>query len=184
MISFSKKGGVRGEPPGSHQKIENFLSFLFKVPIQQYNNTTMPVYFGLPITCQETYRIFDIDLEMVKRDLIERKNINPRFADVCCFADELNKHFKQCGKKVRLFSTDKGQFVLGYEIAEVSDVWTKFINMDELVILLAKLKSQFGEEMLDLKADLKKVTLEYMEGDEENPDTVSFPTPYVISFNG
>jgi hypothetical protein len=144
----------------------------------------MPVYFGLPVTCQEAYRIFGIDLEMVKRDLIERKNINQRFMNVWYFADELNKHFEQCDKKIRLFSTDKGQFVLGYEIAEVSDVWNKFINMDELVILLAKLKSQFGEEMLDLKADLKKVTLEYMEGDEDNPETVSFPTPYIISFNG
>ena len=144
----------------------------------------MPVYFGLPIKCQEAFRIFGIDMEMIKRDLIERKKINVRLMSVYDFADELNNHFEHRGKKVRLFSTDKGQFVLGYEIKEVSDVWYKFINMDELVILLEKLKSQFGEEMLDLKADIKKVTLEFMEGDEENPEIVNFPTPYVISFNG
>ena len=144
----------------------------------------MPVYFGLPIKCQEAFRIFGIDIELIKSDLIERKKIHPRYMGGWEFAIELNKHFEQCKKKVRLYSTDKGQFILGYVMKEVADVYNNFINMDELVILLAKLKSQFGEEMLDLNADLSNVTLEYMEGNNKNPHVVNFPTPYVISFNG
>jgi hypothetical protein len=140
----------------------------------------MPVYFGIPLTCNEAFRIFGLDFEIIKQQLMVKNNWKREFIHDYYFRDGINDYFIKMSKKIRLYSTDKGQCIVGYIIEEPSDVWEKFINVDEFMTLLIKLKSQFAEEILDLKADLSEVTLEYMEGE---PEIVRYPAPYIISYN-
>ena len=88
-------------------------------------------------------------------------------------------HFKDASVNIKIFNTDKGQYIIGYELTEVSDVWNKFINMEEFIILILKLKKQFYDEMQVLNADLTEVTLEHMEGESE---IVKNPVPYIIDY--
>ena len=88
-------------------------------------------------------------------------------------------HLKDASVNIKIFNTDKGQYIIGYELKEVSDLWNKFINMDELIILILKLKKQFYDEMQILNADLAEVTLEHMEGEHE---IVKNPVPYIIAY--
>jgi len=160
----------------------------------------MPLYFGLPVTCEEAYRIFGleigdvssesldclcidrIDLENLKQELAKKKIYMTRdngWPLERVFAGDLNEHFIKHAKNIHLFDTCDGQFVLGYKIQEATDC-NGFIDVDHFTILLAKLKSQFGEEMSDMKADLSEVEIKYIQRD---PEIVKYPTPRVICFD-
>lgn len=141
----------------------------------------MPVYFGIPVSCKEAFRIFGLDIESVKNRLIER-GIKKSWISDCYFIEDLNKHLETYPVKIQVYSTDKGQNIIGYEVEEPSNVWSKFINVDDFVTLLIQLKVKFSEEMATIGADLSEVTLEYMEGDDENPEKVKNPSPYIISY--
>ena len=138
----------------------------------------MTVYFGLPVSCKEAIRIIGLNLELL---IIQLKNKYKNIGDYIdpYIIEGINDYFNQQFLKIKIFGTDKGQYIIGYELTEVSDVWNKFINMDEFIILILKLKKQFYDEMQVLNADLTEVTLEHMEGE---PEIVKNPVPYIIAY--
>ena len=80
---------------------------------------------------------------------------------------------------MRVFYTDKGQCIIGYEIGEVSNFSKKFIDVDQLMVLLGSLKELFTMETEKYWENFKVVLLEHM---EDEPEIVSFPVPYVIEY--
>ena len=139
----------------------------------------MTVYLGLPITCKEAIRILGLNLD----NIINEIRIKYKYPGNSYFPDyhiinDINEYLR-LSTKIKIFPTDKGQWIIGYEIKEPSDVWIKFINVDEFVINIINLKTQFTKEMEILKADLSQVTLEHMEGDQE---VVKNPIPYIIEW--
>ena len=93
----------------------------------------------------------------------------------------LNDFFIDNSTNIRIIPTDKGMYIIGYMINETSDVWNKFINMDEFIILIINLKTLFMQETQKLNADMSNVELAYMEGDLI-PEIVKNPVPYIISW--
>ena len=139
----------------------------------------MTVYFGIPLTCYEAVRILGLNINTIINDIkVKRKCVDDYH--VIHITEELNEYLR-VSTKIRIFYTDKGQCIIGYEIVELSDLWKKFINADEFVIRIVTLKTQFTKEMEILKADLSQVTLEHMEAE---PEVIKNPIPYVIAFNG
>jgi hypothetical protein len=138
----------------------------------------MTVYFGLPVTCNEAIRIFGLNLETIINYIKINKKYTGTYYDPY-IVEYINMHFKDASVNIKIFNTDKGQYIIGYELKEVSDLWNKFINMDEFIILILKLKKQFYNEMRVLNADLAEVTLEHMEGE---PEIVKNPVPYIIAY--
>ena len=138
----------------------------------------MTVYFGLPVTYNEGIRIFGLNLELIMNYIKTHCKYTGTYYNPFII-EYLNMHFKDASVNIKIFNTDKGQYIIGYELTEVSDVWNKFINMDEFIILILKLKKQFYDEMQVLNADLTEVTLEHMEGESE---IVKNPVPYIIDY--
>ena len=139
----------------------------------------MPVYFGLPLTIEESFRLLKLNFEDILNEIMTKHKLSRHSYLDCYFIDYLNKYFKECSVNMKIFYTDKGQCIIGYEIKEPSNVWNKFINVDEFIILLSNLKTEFALESLDLDIDFSVVTLEYMEGE---PEVTSYPAPFVISY--
>jgi len=81
---------------------------------------------------------------------------------------------------MRLFYTDKGQCIVGYKIKEASIFEAKFVKVSDFITLLARLAECFARETNDHKENFREVTLEHM---EDEPETVSFPEPYIIEYN-
>ena len=139
----------------------------------------MPVYFGLPLTIEESFRLLKLNFEDILNEIMTKHKLSRHSYLDCYFIDRLNKYFKERSVNMKIFYTDKGQCIIGYEIKELSNVWNKFINVDEFIILLSNLKTEFALECLDLDIDFSVVTLEYMEGE---PEVTSYPAPFVISY--
>ena len=59
----------------------------------------------------------------------------------------MNKYLKM-NTTIQIFLTDKGQYIIGYEIEEPSNVWSKFINIDNFI-------NKFSEEICYIKCRLK-----------------------------
>ena len=132
----------------------------------------MPLYFGLPLTIEEICRI----LKLNDKD-IQYEDLDPyylKYLAVNRYLDELSLDIR-----IRVWPTDKGQNVLGYQIEQTDDVWRRFCSADELIMLLIKLKTRFAVEITKLNADISEVRLEYMEGE---PQTKYNPDPFVISW--
>lgn len=129
----------------------------------------MPLYFGLPVTLEEACRILDIGFD----ESID--NYYEIYLKVNKFLE------KDLSSDIRVYSTDKGQYVVGYKIKETDDVWDEFCSADKLIMMLVNLKAKFAKEMTRLEADLSEVTLEYMEGE---PKIVFNPEPFVMSWHG
>jgi hypothetical protein len=53
----------------------------------------MPVYFGLPVTCQEVIRLFNLDLELVKRKIIQEYKLSEHMFMDYYYAGYLNDFF-------------------------------------------------------------------------------------------
>lgn len=98
----------------------------------------------------------------------------------CYFIDYLNKFFIDLEMKMRVFYTDKGQCIIGYEIVEVSNFSKKFLNADQLIVLFGSLKELFTMETEKYWENFKEVLLEHM---EDEPEIVFFPVPYVIEYS-
>jgi len=110
----------------------------------------MPLYFGLPVCCDEAYCIFGLDLEYYIDKVIEEKNIKREQVHYYYLIEYVRVYLKKNNTKIKIHSTDKGQYIIGYEIKEVSDISNSFINADEFVDLLVNLKIQFTNEMNEL----------------------------------
>jgi hypothetical protein len=139
----------------------------------------MTLYLGLPITTYEAFRLLNLNYENIFNKIIVKHKLTINSYLDCYFIDYLNNYFKECSVNIRIFYIDKGQCIFGYELKEPSNVWNKFINIDEFIILVEKLRRDFSIETRNLDIDLKEVTLEYMEGE---PETVNYPSPFVISY--
>lgn len=132
----------------------------------------MTVYFGFPVSYQEAFRILKQSLE--PKDFYSGSDI----------LNKLNEYFSKKNVEIRLFTTDKYQFIIGYEIPEIGDVWHKFVNVYEFINLLGQLREKFSIEMKLLDADISEIRIEYMEGDNEEPSNlIKNPIPYVISYS-
>jgi hypothetical protein len=140
----------------------------------------MPLYFGLPLTCQEAFRLFDLDFEQVKFDIIEKHKLRENMYMDCYFVDHLNCFFKREALTMKTFYTDKGQCIIGYELARLSGFQRNLINVSDFITLLETFKSSFAREIEKYKENFREVALEHM---EDEPETVSFPEPYIIEFN-
>ena len=139
----------------------------------------MPVYLGLPLHFLETFRILGIDYTKTIIELVNKNNLKNNDYVSPYIYDELNNYLKNKDVNLRIYNTDKGQIILGYEIHEPSDVWDKFTNVDEFITLLGDLKIMFNNEIKKLDGNLEKVIIHHMEGEDE---IVNFPIPYIISY--
>lgn len=140
----------------------------------------MPVYFGLPLTLEETYRILNLDFESISNEIRKNHNLSKNTYIWCELFDFLNTYLEKQYVNIRIYTTDKGQCIFGYIIEEPSDVWNKFINIDQFIILLINQKTSFVLETQKLNANLSKVELEHMEGEST---IVYYPIPYIIEYN-
>jgi hypothetical protein len=135
----------------------------------------MPLYFGLPITTREAFRIFEVDIENTINEILKRKKWGRERIMDCHLVPILNDYFQSRHMNLQMFINDKGHCVLGYIIKKN---WNDFINVDQFIILLCNLKTQFVVETLQLGANLSNVLLEHVECRSE---MVNNPVPYIIS---
>ncbi len=145
----------------------------------------MPTYFGLPLNLNEIIRILNIstiidntfELIMNKQHNKNRQLYDYEINNFKFY--EIRKYVKS-HTKLDLFVTDKGQYILGYKIIQIADVWNNFVDADQLIEILKKLKIDFEEDMLTLNAELFHVELERMENDNIY---VNYPKPFIIQWD-
>jgi len=143
------------------------------------------LFFGIPVTLEEAYRIFGVDIENATEEIVLRhKCLGMHHAIQAHLNDYMCTYLGKKAVKLKVISTDKGQHVIGFKIEEDISPWKRFIirspkNVDDFIALLKDLKELFYEEMGKCNADLSVVTLEIMEGE---PEVVNNPMPYIISF--
>lgn len=122
-------------------------------------------YFGLPLNVCEIYRLLNLE------DKYDPTNYSFRQVEY------IQNLLKSKNVKMSVHSTDKGQYILGYTIPEIHDVWNNFCKADELIDILFNLKKLFYEETIQLNINLHNVTFEHMEGD---PCLVAEAKPVVV----
>lgn len=124
----------------------------------------MPIYFGLPVSLEEAYRLFDED-------------------DEDDYGENLNDFFKKENMKMRAYSTDKGQYIIGYVIhsdpIEGFDGKNGMKEVDSFIILLTNLKTLYHTEINKYKKNFKNVTLQAIENESIE---VEYPQPYIIDW--
>jgi len=142
----------------------------------------MPVYFGLPLTLIEIIRILGLDND---ENIDKIKNEHSRYYG-CYLCDYLNKVLMnkqdklEVHKIIQIYPTDKGQYVLGYEVVEVANVWDNLLSVDNMIILLFELKNKFKKDVTLLNIDLSYVSIEHMEG---YPTYEKNPEPYILEWS-
>ena len=75
--------------------------------------------------------------------------------------------------------TDKGQYILGLEVEGVTCRSDKFLSVDDAIIKIMQLKKKVMELVAAAGLDMATFPLDKME-EEENPERVSSPQPYLI----
>jgi hypothetical protein len=121
----------------------------------------------------ETIRILGLDYDLIIKEI--KKSYTGTYFEPY-IVEYINKYLSN----IQLHSTDKGQYILGYEIKDVSVFNKNFINVDEFIIKIINLKTEFAKEMSKLNADLRQVTLEHL---EDEPEIVNNPIPYIIGWD-
>lgn len=142
----------------------------------------MPIYFGFPVTCQEAFRLFSLDYEQAKCDIMQKYNLKEnRYMD-CHFLEYINNFFKGKNMEMRVFYTDKGQCIVGYKIENASVFERKFVKVSEFADMLEKLSSRFWSEITiaDCEGNFNTIVLEHM---EDEPEIVEGFEPYIIEFH-
>ena len=124
----------------------------------------MPVYFGFPVTIREAFRLFNLQFD----EDIPKFNLDL----------QLNMHLDKFGLDICMYNISKDMYIIGYTIDEISNVWSKYINVDELIILLTSLKIKFANDITKYGANFSKIKIEYAE--EEKSEIIHFPVPYII----
>jgi hypothetical protein len=101
----------------------------------------------------------------------------------CHFVDYANEFF--AGKKLdmRVFYTDKGQCIVGYELKSLSVFEKNFVTCKHLMYSLKHYETLFWYEVknIDCSINFNKVVLEHMEDEPEIIDWVY--SPYVLEFH-
>jgi hypothetical protein len=142
----------------------------------------MPIYFGLPVTCRETFRLFSLDFEQAKCDIMQKHRLTENSYMDCYFVDYANNFFKEKNTEMRVFYTDKGQCIVGYKIENTSVFERKFVKVSDFANMLTNLTTRFWYEIkiINCEDNFNKITLEHM---EDEPETVEGFDPYIIEFN-
>lgn len=143
----------------------------------------MPLYFGFPVTCQEAFRLFNLDFEQVKCDIMQKHNLTENMYMDCFFVDYANEFFEGKDIGMRVFYTDKGQCIVGYELKSLSVFEKNFFTAKHLMYSLHHFETKFWYEVkkIDCKENFNKVVLEHM---EDEPETVTEVChPYVLEFH-
>jgi len=142
----------------------------------------MPIYFGFPVTCQEAFRLFSLDFEQAKCDIMQKHKLTENSYMDCHFVDYANDYFKREKMEMRVFYTDKGQCILGYKIENASVFESKFVKARDFANILYNLTKRFRQEIAikNCKKNFNNITLEHM---EDEPETVEDGEPYIIEFN-
>ena len=81
---------------------------------------------------------------------------------------------------IGLWSVDKGLYILGLEIPELSNLWDNFVQVEDALILILQAKKTLVTALKESHADLSEFNIEPMEGE---PKRVYNPEPYLISCN-
>jgi hypothetical protein len=141
----------------------------------------MPLYLGFPVTCKEAFRLFNLDFEQVKCDIMQKYRLSENMYMDCYFVDYANEFFKGKNLDMRVFYTDKGQCVVGYEIKELSAFQKKYLTSKHLMYSLHHFESHFWYEvdLTGCKKNFNNITLERM---EDEPEIVEDADPYIIEF--
>lgn len=138
----------------------------------------MSTYFGLPLNLDEIIRILNISTLIENTfESLTRQPKNYEIIHIKYY--QIKKYIKSCSK-MDLFETDKGQYILGYEIKQIRDVYNNFTSVNKLIEILRQLKTDFEEDIIILNADLFHVELERMENDNIY---VNYPEPCIIQWN-
>ena len=74
---------------------------------------------------------------------------------------------------------DKNVSLLGLEVKEVSNIWSRYTSVDESIMLIMKYKIMFVELIQKSGIDISEVEIECMESE---PIFVKNPPPYVFAF--
>jgi hypothetical protein len=111
----------------------------------------MPVYFGIPLRSEEAFRLFNLNFEEERNKIMKKHKLTQNMYMDCYFIEYLNFCFKNMSIDIRAFYTDKGQFIIGYEINELSIFNKKYINVNKLIIILEDLTQKFKIETRNLK---------------------------------
>ena len=91
---------------------------------------------------------------------------------------DMQQHVKAQG--LNLYNIDKGLLVLGYGLKELSNYGTKYVSVDETLILILQYKQRLTDTLTAAKVDLSNFDIEVMESE---PIRVSNPQPYVMTFD-
>jgi hypothetical protein len=106
------------------------------------------MYLGIPITLKEGYQIFHIDYDLATDEILKKRHWGKdRFIDGHLI-DYANNYFIKQSTNMRVFSTDKDQYIFGYEIKDTSNL----INVDEFIVLIINKKAMFAQEIKLLNA--------------------------------
>lgn len=133
----------------------------------------MPLYFGLPVSINEAFRIVGINIEGLLNEIVKEKEWDRRIIEDGHLVYVLNSHLTLHEVTLEIFSNYKGHCIIGYEIQEIAIATGNSMNVDEFILLLTAFKARFKVEMTQLDADLSAVEL--------NGDIVQNPVPYVMS---
>jgi hypothetical protein len=145
----------------------------------------MPLYFGLPVTCQEAFRLFGLDFEQAKCEIMEKYKLRENNYMDCHFVDYANNFFKEKNMKMRVFYTDKGQCIVGYKIENTSVFERKFVKASDFMNILEKLTTEFWCEiqLTHCEENFNKITLEHMEDEPEIVEGFERLELYIIEFH-
>lgn len=139
----------------------------------------MPLYFGFPLSCQEAFRLFGLDFEQTKCDIMQKHKLTENMNMDCYFVDYVNNFFKGKNIEMRAFYTDKGQYIVGYEMEKLSVCERNFVTAKHFMYSLHHFETRFWHEVesIGCKENFNKVVLKHM---EDEPETVEGVGPYII----
>jgi hypothetical protein len=145
----------------------------------------MPLYFGFPVTCQQAFRLFSLDFEQVKCNIMQKHNLTENMYMDCYFVDYANNFLNDKNVEISVFYTDKGQCIIGYKIENLSVFERKFVKVSEFTDMLEKLTTEFWCEIQLTHCDknFNKIVLEHMEDEAEIVEGFERFEPYIIEFH-
>lgn len=127
----------------------------------------MPTYIGFPLNIGEICRLFR---EAPPNDYREYITI-----------DNIIENKLKGKSNISIYSTDKGQYILGYKMDRFCDVWTNnMLDIDDAIVEILTHNKKLMKELNILGIDMSgNIEIEYMEGD---PEIVRNPKPRIITF--
>ena len=113
------------------------------------------LYVGYPIKLETAYALFK----------------QPESVDI-------GKHIRELG--INLYDIDKGLLVLGYGVIELANSASKYVSVDETLVLILQYKRRLMAALTAANVDLSDFEIEHMESE---PERVQAPSPYTMTFD-